>query len=186
MESNTSRAYILLCSVEQQIYDSLGNPRHIYNIEQYEKNADDKWILRETFPTEFVLNGKIYFSCNEHLIPLNMDFDSPTCGACYRISGEKTGYIKITSNTTLFSSELGIPGTYTLLYRFCRQDYSDGSCFYTLKDPNGNFRSEYGARNPSEIISALTREASAIRKQGEDFTLYDEMIFKIKSSIEAI
>jgi len=134
-------------------FDKFGNRLNNYIVEMYYKD-NGIWHLERTIKTHvgeyFVVDGKFYFlGNNDNLIPLNMDFESEDCRACYVVVGEDTAeYIKIVGNEYLCKNEY-------LNLTLHRQDYSDGTCFYTLEDDKGEFRVDYGNRNLSELIKVL-------------------------------
>ena len=134
-------------------YDEFGNRTNNYIVEKYYKNGNNDWILEETIKTNagryFVVDGKPYFECNGSLLPLNVDFESESCGVCYKVVGkDTTEYKMIVGNEYLCRNEyLGL--------RLHRQDYSDGTCFYTLEDGRGQWRVDYGNSDLSELVKVL-------------------------------
>jgi len=78
-----------------------------------------------------------------------MDFDSKDCHACYKIVGENTeDYKRIIGNEYLSYNKY-------LNLKLHKQNYSDGTCFYTLEDNRGEFRVNYGNRDLKELIKVL-------------------------------
>ena len=152
--------YLNYSEFRNQFFDKFGNRKNNYIIEKYCKSTNG-WILEETIKTYngcyYVVNNKCYFECNNSLIPLNMDFESKDCGAVYKIVGKDiTKYRKIIGNEYLCTNEyLGL--------KLHRQDYSDGTCFYTLQDKFGEFRVNHGNKNLEELINVL--EKTLIRLQ---------------------
>jgi hypothetical protein len=135
------------------LYDKFGNRVDKYVVEKYYKNGNNTWVLEETIKTEagsyFVVDEKFYFGCNGFLIPLNMDFNSENCNACYKIAGKDvTDYKMIIGNECLCKNEY-------LELSLHRQEYSDGTCFYTLVDNRGEFRVDYANSDLLEIIKVL-------------------------------
>lgn len=139
---------------KDSFYDEFGNRTNNYIVKKYYK-LDDTWRLEETIKTNigsyFVVDEKLYFECNGSLIPLNMNFASESCGTCYKIVGEDTTeYRRIIGNKYLCKNEY-------LSLQLHKQDYSDGTCFYTLEDNRGQFRIDYGNHDVSGLINVLQR-----------------------------
>lgn len=138
---------------KHEFYDSFGNRINNYIVEKYYKSGE-RWNLEETLKTNagsyFVVNDKFYFlGNNDSLIPLNMDFESKDCGACYKVVGEDTeNYVKIIGNEYLCYNKY-------LNLKLHKQNYSDGTCFYTLEDNHGDFSVDYGKSKLSELIKVL-------------------------------
>lgn len=136
-------------------FDEFGNRVNSYIIEKYYKNTNNEWVLEDTIKTNagsyFVIGGKPYFECNDSLLPLNSDFNSKSCGACYKVVGkDTTEYVKVIGNKYLCENKhLGL--------KLHKQDYSDGTCFYTLEDNRGEWRVDYGNHDLSELIGVLER-----------------------------
>lgn len=160
---------------ENKFYDSFGNRINNYIVEKYYKNTN-VWHLEETIKTNsgsyFVVDDKFYFRGNsDSLIPLNMDFDSKDCHACYKIVGEDTeSYVKIIGNIYLCENSY-------LNLRLHKQDYSDGTCFYSLQDSKGDFRVNYGNYDLTKLIKVL-KETIRIKKK------YLDKLPSAKNSIE--
>jgi hypothetical protein len=67
----------------------------------------------------------------------------------------------------------------------CKQSYSDGTCFYTLQDQNGNWKVEYGSRDLNELIEQINHELKVeeeyrphdmIKKYPQIKYVYDEVL----------
>ncbi len=163
-------------------YDEFGNKTNNYIVEKYCKSCDNTWHLEETIKTHvgsyFVVNGKPYFECNGSLLSLNTNFESENCGACYRVVGEDTTeYVRIVGNEYLCKNEcLGL--------RLHRQDYSDGTCFFTLLDHRGQFRVDYGNRDISELIKVLERGIEIDKKYIGILPSIEETIQQTRKLIE--
>lgn len=172
-------------------YDEFGNRTNNYIVEKYYKNGNNDWILEETIKTNagsyFVVDGKPYFECNGSLIPLNADFESESCGACYKVIGKDiTNYKRIIGNEYLCKNE-------HLELRLRRQDYSDGTCFYTLENNRGGFRVGYANSDLSELIRVLERRIKNDRKyvnvlpfKAEDIEQTRKLIEDIKAYINCM
>lgn len=137
-------------------YDEFGNRTNNYIVEKYCKSGDT-WNLEETIKTNagsyFVVNDKFYFlgGNNDSLIPLNMDFNSKDCHACYKVVGSDTeDYTRVIGNEYLcYNKHLNL--------KLHKQNYSDGTCFYTLEDNRGEFRVNYGNHDLKELVGVLER-----------------------------
>ena len=164
-------------------YDEFGNRINNYIVEKYYKSYD-AWKLEETIKTNagsyFVVDGKFYFECNGSLIPLNMDFESESCGACYKVVGkDTTEYKRIIGNEYLCENKhLGL--------RLHRQDYSDGTCFYMLKDNRGQWRVDYGNHNLLELIGVLERGIEVDKQYIGTLPSIEETIQQTKKLIDDI
>lgn len=165
-------------------YDEFGNRTNNYIIEKYYKNKNNDWILEETIKTNagsyFVVDEKLYFECNGSLLPLNSDFESESCGVCYKVVGkDTTEYKRIICNEYLCRNEhLGL--------RLHRQDYSDGTCFYTLEDNRGEFRVDYGNHKLVELIKVLERGIAIDEKYVDILPTVEETIKETRKLIENI
>lgn len=115
-----------------------------YIIDVYEKNANDEWVLLpyQQIDTDKcfwkVINGKIgeWDRMQERFTEVNMDFNSPTCGRCFKINRTYQQDYFIVSNEKLL--EFTINGNY---YYIQKQTYSKGKhrwC-YTIMDAYGDF-----------------------------------------------
>ena len=132
---------------KQSLYDDLGNRISIPLVEYYEKNSNGEWVKRREAEEKsncFVIDGKLYerFVVDDSLMPLNMDFNSPTCHTCYKVVGEKTDFVRITGNEILYRCPI-------LEIYLHKQSYSDGTHFYSIIR-NGQ---RYG--NVNECLSDL-------------------------------
>lgn len=165
-------------------YDEFGNRTNNYIIEKYYKNGNNEWVLEETIKTNagsyFVVNDKPYFECNGSLLSLNTDFESESCGTCYKVIGkDTTDYRRIVRNEYLCKNEyLGL--------KLHKQDYSDGTCFYTLQDNRGEFRVGYGNRDLSELIKVLEREIEIDKKYVNTLPSIEETIRQTRKLIDDI
>lgn len=115
-----------------------------YIIDVYEKYANGEWVLQphKQIDTDKcfwnVINGKIgeWDRRQEKFIEVNMDFNSPTCGRCFRVNRTYQKYDFIVSNEKLL--EFTINGNY---YYIQKQTYNKGKhrwC-YTIMDAYGYF-----------------------------------------------
>jgi hypothetical protein len=85
-----------------------------------------------------------------------MNFDSKTCGSCYKIGNEITDRRLTTGNEVLFESksQLGNMKVQSLH----KQSYSDGTCFYTLQDKLGNWDVSHGSYDIKDLIKQIEYE----------------------------
>ena len=115
-----------------------------YIIDVYEKRANGEWILLPYRQIDTdkcfwdVINGKIgeWDRLQERFLEVNMDFNSPTCGRCFKINRTYQQDYFIVSNEKLL--EFTINGNY---YYIQKQTYSKGKhkwC-YTIMDAHGDF-----------------------------------------------
>lgn len=116
-----------------------------YIIDVYEKYANGEWVLQphNQIDTDAglwdVVGGKIGYWTNwrrEKFSEMNMDFNSPTYGACYKINRTYQKDDFIVSNEKLLEFTIG--GNY---YYIQKQTYSKGKhrwC-YTIMDAHGDF-----------------------------------------------
>lgn len=116
-----------------------------YIIDVYEKRANGEWVLLPYAQIDTgaglwdVVDGKIGWWTNwrrEEFSEMNMDFNSPTCGRCFKINRTYQQDYFIVSNEKLL--EFTINGNY---YYIQKQTYSKGKhrwC-YTIMDAYGDF-----------------------------------------------
>lgn len=115
-----------------------------YIIDVYEKRANGEWVLLPYRQIDTdkcfwdVINGKIgeWDRLQERFLEVNMDFNSPTCGRCFKINRTYQQDYFIVSNEKLL--EFTINGNY---YYIQKQTYSKGKhrwC-YTIMDAYGDF-----------------------------------------------
>lgn len=152
--------------VKDLLFDSLGNPRHAYEIHVYDKNAEGKWNLVETCNTlggrDCVVPGHdgnrhLYSRCGDTLFALNSDFRSPDCHRCYIIGRELPVVHKVVANHTLAH----LQGKFGNRYELRRQDYSDSPSFYTLCTPTGSFHVDHAGRDLPALLNTLRTSFSA-------------------------
>lgn len=151
---------ISFSSVEDLLFDEFGNDRHAYEIDVFDKFSDGSWRKVETKLSDrsnnIVLEDenkekKLYFRVDDHLIPLNMDFNSPDCHRCYQISREVPVKHRIVGNEVLMEAKSDFGGVYALR----KQNYSDGPSFYYFTDPQGDFRVGHGNHDLIALIEKL-------------------------------
>jgi hypothetical protein len=138
-----------------QFQDEFGNLIKKFEVVVYFKNSDGEWVEDRRFESGrsyYIVDGQLYNKCCKSLLPLNMDFDSETCGACYQIVEEVKETKKITNNEVLFTCK----GIKTLSLH--KQSYSDNTCFYSLQDWRGNFKLSYGSKNLQDILNQIIAE----------------------------
>ena len=169
---------------KDSFYDEFGNRTNNYIIEKYYKNRNNEWVLEEIIKTNagsyFIVNDKPYFECNDSLLPLNTDFESEHCGCCYKVvDKDTTEYKRIIGNEYLCENKhLGL--------RLHRQDYSDGTCFYTLEDNRGQWRVDYGNHDLLELIGVLERGIEIDKQYVDALPHIKEQIRQTKILIEDI
>jgi hypothetical protein len=168
-----------------QLYDELGNRRKSYKIARYEKDVDGSWHKVEekttSYGSTFVINNKIYFKVDDSLIPVNMDFNNSTCGACEQIIGEVPIGRKITKNEIMFQHECAETKEALSLHK---QYYSDGTCFYSLQDKSGDFCVNYGSDNLQDLIEQMELEIKCDKRWfDKKFEDYPQNIKEIYSAV---
>lgn len=138
--------------------DSFGNLIKEFEVIIYNKYADGEWVEERRVKSSrnyYIVDGHLYNRYNNSLLPLNMDFDSSTCGACYQIGKEIINNRKITGNEILFTEKCIIDGKIKGL-SLHKQSYSNNTYFYSLKDENNKTgRLEYNGHNIDELIEAI-------------------------------
>lgn len=153
---------VKLSSVEHELYDEFGNPRKAFEIKIYDKNSLGEWHMTETACTNgsvfYALpdtNGKLvpYHRVNDTLLPLNTDFNSPSCGRCYEVGEEVPVVHKIVGNAILCH----LRSSHGAEYKLRRQDYSDTPSFYYLADAAGQFRVGHGGHDLHALLSKLQK-----------------------------
>lgn len=157
--------------VEHILFDDLGNPRRAFEIQIYDKNSLGEWNQVETVCT----NGSIFYAvpdangtlvpyhrCNDTLLPLNTDFNSPSCGRCYVVGKEIPVVHKVVGNEVLSRTQ----SRSGQIYELRRQDYSDSPSFYYFADASGRFRVNHGNHDLHALLDRLKRDFSSDRGLG--------------------
>lgn len=136
--------------------DEFGNLLKEFEVIQYYKLSDGTWSEASRTPSTrqyYEVDGQLYFKSGNSLIPMNMDFDSENCGACYKIGNEIVNHRKITGNFVLIVVEF--PHEKITLKK---QTYANNTCFYSLQDSRGNFKVNHASSNINDLISQLMHE----------------------------
>ena len=113
-----------------------------YIIDVYDKNSLGEWVLREQVDTGSyrlidIVDGKIIEWTNwkrEEFFELNMDFDSKSCGRCWKVVKSYQEQNYIVSDEILLEFMVG-----NSYYYIQRQNYSKGKSCYTIHDKFGQF-----------------------------------------------
>jgi len=135
------KGYKNFADYKKSFYDSFGNHITAYEINRFEKYANGEWVQIDTYTTlgrnSFVIDGQIYFRVDNTLIPMNMDFNSPSCGACEQIVREIPVTHKITKNEVVGEFILSTSCKYTGIpssskFHLMCQHYSDTKPFYYI------------------------------------------------------
>jgi hypothetical protein len=146
--------------IKNQVEDEFGNIKQEFEVIEYHKLSNDEWIVYKRFESGrsyYAIEEQIYYSTGDNtLVKLNMDFNSKTCGACYTVGNQITNKRKITGNEVLFNHILSKEKK--VGYSLHKQSYSDGTCFYTLQDMYGQWRSEHASNDLTDIIKQMERE----------------------------
>lgn len=135
-----------------------------YVIDVYEKYANGEWVLQphkqiDTNASRLwdVIDGKIGKWTNwrrEKFVEFNMDFNSQTCGVCYKVAKTYQNDNFIVSNEKLL--EFTINGNY---YYIQKQTYNKGKhrwC-YTIMDAHGDFAVNDFSYTKKEIIQRFNK-----------------------------
>jgi hypothetical protein len=73
----------------QPLFDDDMNLVKKYKVNVYDKNIHEEWILDKQVEgniNHLLIGQKLYSLCGlDVLLPLNMDFNSPSCGRCYEV-----------------------------------------------------------------------------------------------------
>jgi len=148
-----NKEYLKFSDYKNRIYDEFGNRINNYIIAFYVKRSNGEWVKEEERKTrgssDYIIDDKIYFECNDSLIPYNMDFESKDCGRCAIIvEADKEEYKRIIANEVVKV----IPEIHRTIHR---QSYTDGTCFYTLKDIYGHWNIGDGNRSLDDILKRV-------------------------------
>ncbi|MFB0831526.1 hypothetical protein ACEU2D_18225 [Brevibacillus laterosporus] len=163
-----------------QFEDEFGNLKEEFEVIVYNKLANDEWVEDRRFTSgrsHFLIDGQLYYKVGSSLISLNMDFESETCGACYQVGGRIENKRKITGNKNLFTCNLSSGIAYSLH----KQNYSDGTCFYTIKDEKGNSKVEYGNTDLQKLIKQLQYE---LKIEKESKIEYNPVVLNIQNEFK--
>lgn len=161
--------------------DEFGNLKNEFEVIQYEKYSDGQWVEVKRFESgrgHYILDDQLYFRLDYTLIPLNMDFNSETCGACYKIGKTIENKKKITGNEILFICKFNFNNNNNTL-SLHKQSYSNGTCFYTLQDNAGNWKVKYGNEEISELIKQIEYELKINIQHEKQFEDYPELVQEI-------
>lgn len=156
---NTSTEWLSLDNPEihRKLFDRFGNRYNIPIVEEYQRNSTREWVLQKSnsySENYYLLYDKLYLRFGCGLMPLATDSNNPELNVHWKLVGIRTDFKRITGNSILFENE----------YRqLKRQDYSDGTCFYTLHQwverpyPHyeRDFKVEEGADNLGELIDYM-------------------------------
>lgn len=151
-------------------FDEFENVKQEFEIIEYRKMADDRWEEHRRFisgSSYFQEDGilyNVYDRTNNSYITLNTDFDAPSYGACFEIGENVQSERKIVGNSVLYS--IKYPKDTLTLHK---QEYSNGTCFYTLKNSNGNWKVNYGSSDVDDLIEQLNHENLVYSQSVEDY-----------------
>ncbi len=144
-------------SIHNQLFDKFGNRYNKVIVEEYQRNSVREWVKVTHYNSSesyCLLDGKLYWRSGDGLMPCETDFDNEQINVCWKIVEIVTDFKRITGNTILFENKYR---------RLHKQDYSDGTCFYTLHQwverpfPHyeKDFKVEEGADNLQELIDYM-------------------------------
>ena len=144
-------------SVHNKLFDKFGNRYNKVIVEEYQRNCAREWVKETALSSSenyYLLDGVLYWRAGDGLMPCETDFNNEQLNVCWRVVEIITDFKRITGNTILFENKYR---------RLHRQDYSDGTCFYTLHQwlerPHPHyerdFRVDEGADNLQELIDYM-------------------------------
>lgn len=147
--------------VKQYTYTYTPEQLKRYIIDVYDKNSLGEWVLmpHKRIDTDCglynVVDGKVIEYTNwrrENFYELNMDFDSKSCGRCYKVvkSYQKQNYI--VSDEILLEFMVG-----NSYYYIQRQNYSKGKSCYTIHDKFGQFNVDDFSYTKKGIIQRFNK-----------------------------
>lgn len=146
--------------IHKQLFDKFGNRYNKLIVEEYQRNSNREWVkqnMNHSSSLYYLVDGKLYHRFGDGLMPCETDFNNISLNVCWKVVEIITDFKRITGNTILFENK----------YRqLKRQDYSDGTCFYTLHQwidrpyPHyeRDFRVDEGADNLQELIDYMNRQ----------------------------
>lgn len=146
--------------IHKQLFDDFGNRNNELVVEEYFRNSTREWIKNTCYNSSincYLVDGKLYNRYGNSLMPLETDFNNEKLNVCWKVIEIRTDFVRITGNKILYNCP-------TLKKRLCRQDYSDGTCFYTLQDNYKPLNNSFswnvneGSKDISEIIEYLNRQ----------------------------
>ena len=146
--------------IHRQLFDKFGNRFNQLVVEEYHRNCNREWVKQTCIngsANYYLVDGKLYWRAGDRLMPCETDFDNEQLNVCWKVVDIITDFTRITGNTILFENKCR---------QLKRQDYSDGTCFYTLHEwverpyPHyeRDFRVDEGADNLQELISEMKRQ----------------------------
>lgn len=146
--------------------DEHGNLKEEYEIVRYEKRTGGEWVemeRRDSGRQHVVIDDSIFFCVGDALIELNMDFDSPDCGACYQVGGRVEGRRLITGDEFI---------TLSGGKRLHGQSYSDGTVFFTVEDLLDHRRVLYSGKSLADVAGQIEAHIAHCVGRIHDMTLY--------------
>ena len=162
-----------------QFEDAFGNLKRQFEVIRYDKYADGTWVeekRHESGRSYYEMDGQLYYRIDNSGIALNMDFDSETCHACYKIGKEITDYKKITGDSILFTCHSAIGD----VLRLRKQSYSDDTSFYMLEGQDENYPLHYASRELEELIQSIEREKKDLEQHMDGSLVKENETVKVK------
>ena len=129
----------------KQFNDEFGNIKQQFEVIRYDKRSNGEWIeeeRRNSGSSYYIIDGQLYCKCDNSLLPMNMNFKSETCGACFQIGKEVINNHKIINNEILFTCKNELTEKCLSLHK---QSYSNDTSFYSLQDANKNWKVNYAS-----------------------------------------
>lgn len=144
-------------SIYNKLFDKFGNRYNKVIVEEYQRNSAREWVKVTHYNSSesyCLLDGKLYWRSGDGLMPCETDFNNESLNVYWKVVEIVTDFKRITGNTILFENKYR---------RLHRQDYSDGTCFYSLYEwlehpyPHHarDFRVDEGADNLQELIDYM-------------------------------
>ncbi len=154
-------------TIHRKLFDQFGNRYNIVIVEEYQRNSNREWVKCTAYNSSasyYLVDGALYWRAGDGLMPCETDFNNEQLNVCWRVVEIITDFTRITGNTILFENKCR---------RLRRQDYSDGTCFYSLYErlerpyPHyaRDFRVDEGADNLPKLIAEMKRQ----RKLSEEW-----------------
>ena len=149
-----------------------------YIIDVYHQYEDGRWVLHHQIDTDAglcdVVNGQIGYWTDyrrEAFTEMNMDFNHPTCGACYKINRTYKNERYKVSDEILMEFMCG--DTYRTIQKHTTYDNGKYEHCYTIQDEYGDFNVSDFSYSFDEIMQRFNdcyKDYATIIWQSPEFT----------------